>query len=76
MRDPTFHNPGIRPITDELIFLKQAVNILEVAEELARVNRLTQEAGDIAAAIKSARTLVEEVIEAFTAYFAAQVGAT
>lgn len=65
-----------RPITDELVCLQQAVDLLKVAEELAQPENIEHYPGAIASVIRSARTLVEEVIEALTAYFAAQGGAT
>lgn len=63
-----------RPITDELVCLKQAVNLLKVAEGLVRSENIERYPGAIASVIKSARTLVEEVLEALTAYFSAQGG--
>jgi hypothetical protein len=65
-----------RPITDELVCLKQAVDLLKVAEDLAQSENIEHYPGAIASVIRSARTLVEEVIGALTAYFAAQGGAT
>lgn len=64
-----------RPITDELVCLKQAVDLLNVAEDLVRPENIERYPGAIASVIRSARTLVEEVLEALTAYFSAQGGA-
>ena len=66
---------GIRPAKDELVCLKQAVNILRLVEDLGRDGDFdnTDQVVDV---VKSARKLIEEVIEALTAYFAAQGGAT
>ena len=61
-----------RPITDELVCLKQAVDLLKVAEDLVQPENIERFPGAIASVIRSARTLVEEVMEALTAYFAAQ----
>jgi hypothetical protein len=63
-----------RPITDELVCLKQAVDLLKVAEDLAQPENIERYPGAIASVIRTARTLVEEVIEALTAYFTAQGG--
>ena len=63
-----------RPITDGLVCLKQVVDLLKVAENLVRPENIERYPGAIASVIRSARTLVEEVIEALTAYFAAQGG--
>lgn len=65
-----------RPITDELACLKQAVDLLKVAEDLAQPENIEHYPGAIASVVRSARTLVEEVMEALTAYFSAQGGAT
>lgn len=65
-----------RPITDELVCLKQAVDLLKVAEDLVQPENIERYPGAIASVIRSARTLVEEVLEALTAYFSAQGGAT
>lgn len=65
-----------RPITDELVCLKQAVDLLKVAEDLVQPDNIERYPGAIASVIRSARTLVEEVLEALTAYFSAQGGAT
>jgi len=65
-----------RPITDELACLKQAIDLLKVAEDLAQPENIEHYPGAIASVIRSARTLVEEVIGALTAYFVAQGGAT
>lgn len=65
-----------RPITDELACLKQAVDLLKVAEDLAQPENIERYPGAIASVIRSARTLVEEVIQKFTAYFAAQGAAS
>ncbi|MFC4311937.1 hypothetical protein ACFPN2_22840 [Steroidobacter flavus] len=64
-----------RPITDELVCLKQAVDLLKVAEDLVQPENIERFPGAIASVIRSARTLVEAVLEALTAYFAAQGGA-
>lgn len=64
-----------RPITDELVCLKQAIDLLKVAEELVQPENIERYPGAIASVIRTARTLVEEVMEALTAYFAAQGGA-
>jgi hypothetical protein len=64
-----------RPITDELVCLKQAVDLLKVAEDLVQPENIERYPGAIASVIRTARTLVEEVMEALTAYFAAQGGA-
>lgn len=64
-----------RPITDELICLKQASNILRLVEELGTHGDFEEDTGEIVDVIKTARRLIEEVIEALTAYFAAQGGA-
>jgi hypothetical protein len=63
-----------RPITDELVCLKQAINLLKVAEDLAQPDNIERYPGAIASVIRTARTLVEEVMEVLTAYFAAQGG--
>ena len=65
-----------RPITDELVCLKQAVDLLKVAEDLVQPENIERYPGAIASVIRSARTLVEEVLEALSAYFSAQGGAT
>jgi hypothetical protein len=65
-----------RPITDELVCLKQAVDLLKVAEDLVRPENIERYPGAIASVIGSARTLVEEVLEALTAYFSAQGGSS
>lgn len=65
-----------RPITDELASLKQAVDLLKVAEDLVQPENIERYPGAIASVIRSARTLVEEVLEALTAHFSAQGGAT
>lgn len=65
-----------RPIQDELICLKQAVNILKLVEEVGRAGDFEEDTGQIVDVIKSARRMIEEVIEALTAHFAAQGGAT
>lgn len=67
---------GSRPITGELVCLKQAVDLLKVAEDLAQPDNIEHYPSAIASVIRSARTLVEEVIEAFAAYVAAQGGDT
>lgn len=64
-----------RPITGELVCLKQAVDLLKVAEDLVQPENIGRYPGAIASVIRTARTLVEEVLEALTAYFAAQGGA-
>ena len=66
--------PGNRPVTDELVCLKRAVDLLKVAEDLAQPENIEHYPGAIASVIRTARTLVEEVIEALTAYFTAQGG--
>jgi hypothetical protein len=58
-----------RPITDELVCLKQAINLLKVAEDLAHPDNIERYPGAIASVIRSARTLAEEVFEALTSYF-------
>ena len=63
-----------RPTTDELVCLKQAVDLLKVAEDLVRPENIERYPGAIASVIRSARTLVDEALEAFTAYFSAQRG--
>ena len=63
-----------RPITDELVCLKQAVDLLKVAEDLVQPENIERYPGAIASVIRSARTLVEEVMEVLTAYFAARGG--
>lgn len=65
-----------RPITDELVCLKLAVDLLRVAEDLVQPENIEHYPGAIASVIRTARTLVEEVVEALTAYFAAQGGAS
>ncbi|MDY6945723.1 MAG: hypothetical protein SXG53_08390 [Pseudomonadota bacterium] len=65
-----------RPITDELVCLKPAVDLLKVAEDLAQPENIEHYPGAIASVVRSARTLVEEVLEALTAYVSAQGGAT
>jgi len=65
-----------RPITDELVCLKQAVDLLKVAEDLVQPENIERYPGAIASVIRSARTLVEEVLAELTAYFSAQGGAT
>jgi len=65
-----------RPITDELVCLKQAVDLLKVAEGLVQPENIDRYPGAIASVIRAARTLVEEVLEALNAYFSAQGGAT
>ncbi|GFE80866.1 hypothetical protein GCM10011487_28660 [Steroidobacter agaridevorans] len=62
------------PTTDELVCLKQAVDLLKVAEHLVQPENIERFPGAIAS-VRSARILVEEVMEALTAYFAAQGGA-
>ena len=63
-----------RPITDELVCLKQAIDLLKVAEDLVQPENIERFPGAISSVIRSARTLVEEVMEVLTAYFAAQGG--
>jgi len=65
-----------RPITNELASLKRAVDLLKVAEDLVQPEIIERYPGAIASVIRSARTLVEEVLKALTAYFSAQGGAT
>lgn len=60
-----------RPITDELVCLKQAIDLIKVAEDLVQPENIERYPGAIASVIRTARTLVEEVMEALTAYFAA-----
>ena len=55
-----------RPVTDDLVSLQQAVDLLKVAEDLAQPDNIERYPGAIASVIRSARTLVEEVIEALT----------
>jgi hypothetical protein len=64
-----------RPITDELVCLKQAIDLLKVAEDLVQPENIERYPGAIASVIRTARTLVEEVMAALAAYFAAQGGA-
>ncbi|WP_129647319.1 hypothetical protein [Peristeroidobacter agariperforans] len=64
-----------RPITDELVCLKQAIDLLKVAEDLVQPENIERYPGAIASVIRTARTLVEEVLAALTEYFAAQGGA-
>jgi hypothetical protein len=59
-----------RPIADELVCLKQAVDLLKVAEDLVQPDNIERYPGAIASVIRTARTLVEEVIEALAAHFA------
>lgn len=59
-----------RPITDELVCLKQAIDLLKVAEDLVQLGNIERYPGAIASVIRTARTLVEEVFEVFTAHFA------
>lgn len=59
-----------RPITDELVCLKQAVDLLKVAEDLVQPENIENYPGAIASVIRTARTLVEGVIEALAAHFA------
>ncbi len=63
-----------RPVTDELACLKQAIDLLKVAEDLVQPENIEKYPGAIASVIRSDRALVEEVVEALTAYFAAQRG--
>ena len=63
-----------RPITDELVCLKQAIDLLKVAEELVQPENIERYPGAIASVIRTARTLVEGVMAALTAYLAAQGG--
>ena len=65
---------GERPITDELVCLKQAVDLLKVAEDLVQPENIERYPGAIASVIRAARTLVEEVIEALKAHFAKGAG--
>jgi hypothetical protein len=48
-----------RPITDELVCLKQAVDLLNIAEDLAQPENIEHYPGAIASVIRSARTLVK-----------------
>ncbi len=64
-----------RQITDELVCLKQAIDLLRVAEELVQPANIERYPGAIASVIWTDQTLVEEVMVALTAYFAAQGGA-
>jgi len=59
-----------RPITDELVCLKQAVGLLKVAVDLAQLENIAQYPGAIASVIRTARTLVEEAIKVLAAHFA------
>lgn len=70
MSGPTSGTPDSRPITDELVCLKQAIDLLKVAEGLAQPENIERYPGAIASVIRTARTLVEKVFEAFTAHFA------
>jgi hypothetical protein len=65
-----------RPITDVLGCRKQAVDLLKVAEDLVQPENIEHYPGAIASVIRSARPLAEEVIQTFTAHFAAQDGAS
>lgn len=62
-----------RPITDELVCLKQAIDLLNVAEDLVQPKNIERYPGAIASVIRTARALPQEVMD--TAYFAAQGGA-
>lgn len=59
-----------RLITDELLSLKQAIDLFKVAEDLAQPDNIERYPGAIASVIRSARTLAEEAFDALTAYFA------
>lgn len=59
-----------RQITDELVCLKQAVDLLKVAEDLVQPENIERYPGAIASVIRTARTLVEEVLESLNAHFA------
>jgi hypothetical protein len=63
-----------RPITDELVCLKQAIDLLKVAEDLVQPENIERYPGAIASVIRTARTLVEEVLEALNAHFAKGAG--
>lgn len=54
---------------------KQAIDLLKVAEDLAQPDNIERYPGAIASVIRTARTLAEKVMDALTAYFAAQGGA-
>lgn len=60
----------MRPITDELVCLKQAIDLLKVAEDLVQPGNIERYPGAIASVMRTARTLVQEVLEAFNAHFA------
>lgn len=64
-----------RPIAVEIVCLKQAIDLLKVAEDVVQPEIIERYPGAIASVIRTARTLVEEVMGALTAYFAAHGGA-
>lgn len=72
MSGPINASGNSRPIQDELLCLKQAVNLLNLIE-LGSPDEL--DAGEIVTIVRSVRTLIEEVIEALASHFAAQGGA-
>jgi len=53
-----------RPITDELVCLKQAIDLLKVAEGLVQPENIERYPGAIASVIRTARTLVERTRDA------------
>lgn len=59
-----------RAITDELVCLKQAIDLLKIAEDFVQPENIERYPGAIASVIRTARTLVEEVLEALKAHFA------
>lgn len=70
MSGPTSAN-GARPARDKLLCLKQAGAILKLVEALGRAGDF-DDSEKIVDIVKSARTSIEEVIEARTAHFAAR----
>lgn len=72
-QDPT---PLPPPLTDELVNLQQAVDILRCVEELGKHGDFEDDTPMIVDVIKVARRLIVEALDAFRAYFTAQGGAT
>lgn len=72
----TLDPAGKRPVADELICLKQSVNILKLVEELGECGNFEDDTLEIVDVLKVARRMIEEVIAALTAHLAAQGGAT
>lgn len=60
---------GNRSITDELVRLRQAIDLLKIAEDLVQPKNIDNYPGAIASVIRTIRTLLEEVVEALTRYF-------